>query len=245
MAERDVSFWIPVVAGRRLGGVFLPEGPRLSWFLPYIWVDNAIAMTAGREVFGFPKQTSNIQLSGTDPECFSVQADVIRRYGSERSVEPAPLINVRRAAPPAPDAARRPPASPIDLRAWLSNPGGVASLGLRSGLSRLANAIVRDLTQPTVSLVFLKQFRDIVDPTRACYQAIVEADASCTAIRSGSLLCAADYRVELSSYDSHPLIADLGLGSESNVCLEPSHAFWLDFDFRMELGRVIERGVEP
>src|SRR5262249_25645766 len=47
-AERDFSFWVPLI-DRRNGD--------LRWFLPYVFVDSGPACVGGRETYGFIKQT--------------------------------------------------------------------------------------------------------------------------------------------------------------------------------------------
>ena len=48
MRETDVAFWVPVVGGQRVGGVFIAE--TVAWFLPCVFVNNAWASATGREI---------------------------------------------------------------------------------------------------------------------------------------------------------------------------------------------------
>ena len=45
MSERDVAFWVPVIAADDPYGVAIPS--RVAWFLPYIFVDSAPPMATG------------------------------------------------------------------------------------------------------------------------------------------------------------------------------------------------------
>jgi hypothetical protein len=83
-------------------------------------------------------------------------------------------------------------------------------------------------------LVFLKQFRDAADPSRACYQAVIEAAASVDVLRKGRPLAA--QRVRIREVDSHPIVRELGLPSAT---LTTQLAGWLDFDFTMREGRAV------
>jgi hypothetical protein len=237
MPERDVSFWVPVVAGRRLGGVWLPAEPRLSWFLPYVWVDSGIAMAAGREVFGFPKEAGRLEISELDPNCLSVSADVTRSHGLNHPVTFEPLVSVERVS--------RVPSSnsgvaPLDARSIRSTLIASACLeGAPPSMELLHQAILTAFDWSAVPLTFLKQFRDVADPRRACYRAIVEACARPTAMRAGAVLSPQDYRIHVHSYASHPLAIELGLGIEPTLTLTPLAGFWLDFDFVMDRGRVV------
>lgn len=87
------------------------------------------------------------------------------------------------------------------------------------------------------TLVFLKQFRDVSCPGKACYQAVVEAPldvhvetASYTELRPE------EYKVTIKSWASHPIAAELGVGP--GAPLQPVAAFratGLDFDIRLGL----------
>ena len=44
MNEDQVAVWVPVLG---------PDG--LAMFVAYIWLDNPMSMTSGREVLGYPK----------------------------------------------------------------------------------------------------------------------------------------------------------------------------------------------
>jgi hypothetical protein len=54
MTEGDVAFWVSVAQLDPTGAASRPRG--LTWFLPYIFVDNPLALTTGREVYGYPKE---------------------------------------------------------------------------------------------------------------------------------------------------------------------------------------------
>src|SRR5262249_13387530 len=60
MREIDVAFWVPVVGGKRVGGIFIAE--TVAWFLPYVFVNNAWASSSGREIYGFPKEVGTFSI---------------------------------------------------------------------------------------------------------------------------------------------------------------------------------------
>jgi hypothetical protein len=232
MSERDVAFWVPLWAGKRVGPLFVPE--RLVFFLPYVFVDNIAATVTGREVFGFQKESGVISfppppgLTGS----FSVDALVIPRYGRESGAEVARIVDVT----PSGEA-------PPGHGAWAD-----VEAGARAVLGRLGKLLSADALAPAADtllhamgslgasarLVFLKQFRDAEDPSRACYQAIVEAPAVVQALRGGGVL--PDHTVRITPADSHPIVADLGLPGSSMTTLL---ATWVDVDFTMDRGEVI------
>jgi hypothetical protein len=91
-------------------------------------------------------------------------------------------------------------------------------------------------------LVFLKQFRDVLCPTKACYQAVVEAPL-------GVHLLSANYRpldpglfeILVESWDSHPIASDLGVPAQA--ALTPRRAFHARLDFDIELGEEVWRAT--
>lgn len=227
LAERDVAFWVPLLAGRSHGGRFVAE--RLVWYLPYIFADNTAAVATGREIFGFPKQHAAMRFAD-DPgrdRGFAVDTLVIERFGIESAGEIATLIEVTpldRAGSEAGDflqAARA--AFDVDV------------LGALDVAGRSTRALVqRGSAEMRTDLVFLKQFRDAADPSRACYQAVIEAAASVDVLRKGRPLAA--QRVRIREVDSHPIVRELGLPSAT---LTTQLAGWLDFDFTMREGRAV------
>jgi len=51
--EAQVVVWLPVVKVRGGGDVVVAE--RFLMFVPFIWLDNAMSLATGREVFGYAK----------------------------------------------------------------------------------------------------------------------------------------------------------------------------------------------
>jgi Acetoacetate decarboxylase (ADC) len=80
------------------------------------------------------------------------------------------------------------------------------------------------LNTGVLPMLFLKQFRDIAFPERACYQAIVEAPLD---FRSRVDWTSHDYVLELRSFDSVPIGRELGIATD--------HAVPVDFAFRLEV----------
>jgi len=88
----------------------------------------------------------------------------------------------------------------------------------------------------TLPMLFLKQFRDIAFPDRACYQAIVEAPIEF----SGTLtpIVGQRYVLNLRDFDSVPIGRELGIPTETAVDVD--FAFRADMDhIRLGTARVI------
>jgi len=85
-------------------------------------------------------------------------------------------------------------------------------------------------------MFFLRQFRDVAEPDRACYQAIIEAACDLTAWRGGGFL--EEHVLTIRDCASHPLARDLGLAPGP---IETGFGFWADFDFDIGAGKELWR----
>lgn len=227
--EIDVAFWIPVVAVRRSGG--RETISRFLWLMTYVNVDNLWAVASGREIYGFPKGLANVHSVARRGELDLLTVDTlaVERFGPDAKARIQHFLELRKTGPGANAVARvwnTAGEALAELSSFLSTgrPG--------SGLAAQFGELIRHRRYP---MVFLKQFRDVADPTRACYQAVVEADVTIGAFRGAGLL-AGGYRLEISGLESHPVVEELGLESHNPRVL---NAFHSDFDFQMGLGRVI------
>ena len=79
--------------------------------------------------------------------------------------------------------------------------------------STLTAGLMGDLLAGRVGQVFLKQFRDAADGTRACYQSVVEAPVQIRRVESG--LAPRDWAIQVHPLDSHPIGDELGVGDQS------------------------------
>jgi hypothetical protein len=121
---------------------------------------------------------------------------------------------------PPPWAARR----PLET---LRGPGIVADYGL----------ILDMVANPT--LVFLKQFRDASCPTKACYQALVEAPLAVDPRGvTYEELERGLFKVMVADWASHPIASELGIAPASQ---QPQLAFHASFCFDIKLGLEVWR----
>jgi hypothetical protein len=83
-------------------------------------------------------------------------------------------------------------------------------------------------------LVFLKQFRDVVNTQQACYQAIIEAPLMVQTFRQGGFLSGKSV-MNINRLDSHPLADALGLRLENGEQLS-ALGLWMKLDFMVGEG---------
>lgn len=231
--ETDAAYWLLLGAGRTVDDVFLLD--RLVWYQPYIFVDNPWAMAGGREVYGFPKQLCRATLpeSPAQAQVFAIDTLVLDPFSPETEQAWKRLITLERVEPgeasstatPTPAAAGVP-----ELVHQLLH--GDEELVIPT--LHLLGSLVAMLVKKESHSVYLKQFRDVADPTAACYQAIVEAPLQITHTNGFGFL-PGRWRLTQAEYASQPLASTLGLASPQETGL----AFWVRFDSTIGNGQVV------
>ncbi len=218
--EKEGAVWTALVDRER---------EQLFWFHPYMVVDLSYAMAMGREIYGFPKTIGwfDIPQGPQAPESLSVETIVVDKFSLSSKGQRAKLIGVNRN-----DAIKSQEPSSFKTIRELADEL-VRLLNIEHGLIneiKLGVHLLEDLVELKMPMGFLKQFRDGVDPTRACYQAIQEVNSRMTRFEEARLYHE-DYEVDFENFESHPIRADLGLSSGP---LSVEAPFWVRFDFEID-----------
>jgi uncharacterized protein with NAD-binding domain and iron-sulfur cluster len=230
--EIQASFWVPVVAGRDLGDVFVAE--RLGLAVPYIFVDNPMSYLGGREMYGYAKTMGRFDPPDGLGERMRLET-FGGTFGRDEGADWRPFMEIGAAGGGDGDGEDEGEAldGPAELARHLAGDllqrnaeGEVVLPGLR-----FTAALVDDLLGGRIRQVFLKQFRDAADGSRACYQSVVEAPIEVT--RSSIRPSARHWDIEIHQLDSHPIGQELGIASQRAL---------LAFDG--ELDMVAHNGVE-
>jgi uncharacterized protein with NAD-binding domain and iron-sulfur cluster len=235
--ETQASFWIPVLAGRDLGGVFVAE--RLLLAVPYVFVDNPMSYLGGREDYGYAKVMAQFDPALGLADHVSMKAfggDFGRSEGADwRELLELTSIGALRAPEERPTQTGTLPLVQLLVGDSAQIKQGedvvLADLTLTAGL-------IDDLIAGRMTQVFLKQFRDAADGTRACYQAVVEAPVQIQ--RVSYALTERDWSLTVHPLDSHPLDRELGVTSQ-----QAGIAFDMEIDFVVENGYEVGRVVAP
>jgi hypothetical protein len=241
--EKDFGFWIPVVQGTVDDNGHFNED-RFAFFMPMLWIDPPLGMTAGREIFGFRKSVGRLTqpLNDTDPERWSVEGYVVPRYQTPNQ-------------PPGPDSVYR--WAPIleitggQTRGdWPPRSSHTHSIGkLLHELKKFLDGelkikrsfwtqVLKEMGGLQFPMFFLKQFPSISSPQHACYQAICWAQNSVVGpVQLQPISGPLTMKVE--TYDSCDLISGLGLKADDSGRLTISRAINIEFDFVVEPGEVL------
>lgn len=232
IAETDVCFWVLTAAyvGDRID--------HIAWFIPYIWVDSPYTMANGREVFGFPKSFANAVMpkDPTDPGPFSAQGLVLRTYSPETEVASLPLFTL----------GRDPESTLNDLETFGPDDRVKAFTAIAKKISDVGEplcgdwkfilSLIEDMLGKHLPVVYLKQFRDCVDPTAACYQAIIESNSTIQSFSGGGFL-PLGWHMKLFPYASVDMGKHLGIENDVDIDL----GFWVKFTFSVDLGKEVWR----
>lgn len=230
LPETEVSFWILTVAMRKVGPLYVPD--HLAWFLPILFVDESNVIATGREVYGFNKQLGQFQKPASiqRPE-FSVDVVGLTEFKPEAEGRVERLLDMRHQDHATDDA---------PSGTWQSLDNAIAAI--TPEILKTLAADTRDkvveiaalLVTHQMRLVFLKQFRDVTDTQRACYQAIIEAPLMVQTFRQGGFL-AGKFVMSISPLASHPLADALGLrlvnGEQQSLL-----GLWMKLDFMLNAG---------
>jgi hypothetical protein len=229
--ETQASFWIPVLAGRDLGDLFIAE--RLLLAVPYVLVDNPMSYLGGRETFGYAKTMGRFDPPSGLGERIKVEA-FGGNFGRAEGADWRDFVEVIGGAPVR--AAPERTSGPLALLRHLVGdmPGLGEGAEVILGDIQLTAGLVGDLLAGRVGQVFLKQFRDASDGTRAAYQAVVEAPVQIRRVESG--LSVRDWSVRVHPLDSHPIGLELGIADQPAEL-----AFDIEIDFVVENGWEVGR----
>ncbi len=235
LPERDVAFWLLTLSVRKDGGVEVADG--IDFYQPYLFVDSPQALLTGREVQGFPKEYSTVDMTRRDgnPGPMSVRTHVFPTFDPGTEIQVRELMKVSQVPGSAAGMDLSRFGTPAELLAavlkeLLSGQEPIALPG-----TKLIESLGEELLKEEVPCVFLKQFRDVTDGSRACYQAIVEVPMRITGFHGGGLL-PGRYCLDLANYASHPIAADLGLTPTAMTSLLGAY---IDIDFVIERGSVV------
>jgi hypothetical protein len=236
--ETQASFWIPVLAGRDLGGIFVAE--RLLLAVPYVFVDNPMSYLGGREDYGYAKVMARFDPLLGIGDHVTLEAfggDFGRSEGADwRTFIELTSGGARRAPEERPTQT-----GTLPLVQMLIGDGAQIKQGEELVLAdlTLTSGLIDDLIAGRMTQVFLKQFRDAADGTRACYQSVVEAPIELK--RVSYSVTERDWSITVHPLDSHPIDRELGVSSQpAGIALDMEIDFVVDNGY--EVGRVVAPG---
>ena len=217
-AYREVTTFVPVTV--RHGGT-----TRLAMHVPFIYPDSALAIAAGREVYGLPKKPAQIQIPADD-DFWQSGAPISVRAVSAAQLDGSQWIERTVLTIDAQPAGVVPQLVDVMFDALEGALGGLP--GPLGGLGRL---LEQDLVQ-------LKQVADVKTggvPAHVLWRGITTIPAPLRAIRNVRLGDASKVRLRTELLATEPLQEVLGLAP----VVVPVMAASFDMDFSFEPGTVL------
>jgi hypothetical protein len=217
-------------AGR---GANLSTADHLAWLIPYGFATDMWSVLADREIAGIPVEEGWLEIHPQRaPSRLAVEAMAVERFGWHAWPQRRRLIEVQQVS----ETGGWPPvriATPPDIVSALF--GGAPDGHLNPELAGVGELVRGSATGPDAPLASLKQFPDVEDGARACYQAIVEVPIQAHYARLMRRL-PGQYECITYDYDSHPFYRDLGLeryqpvlqaiGAEMDLVVGPGTTIW-------------------
>lgn len=216
LAETDIGMWTPVVGWPK----DWTQPWRTYWAPSFLYVDTPMAMTSGREVYGYPKTSAKITRAAVARDDPTVAVDVLHMpaFGSAKRPKWGRLLEIGDIGPQADDETL---AQKI-LAAW-------AQLNVLAPLSLVPPSSI------SMPQLLLRQFRDPFTLGRASIQEALVAEPVALALRGVGLL-QDGATLTLGASASHPVMETLGLAATS-----PVSGFWIEQDFELGAARSLWR----
>lgn len=235
LPEQEAGLWIIAAATKPVGPVSFAQ--QLVIFPYTLFVDSGHAAITGREVYGFAKEMASLVVPQSPEQADLFQAKVVGfdQFNPQTLGQEALLIELRKVAGSCGGALVQAFEDGVQalesiLAALLGRTGSVLLPSLGFAFNTLS-----DLVRGETPFVFLKQFRDVEQTDRACYQAITTANAKLTTFRRAGFL-PGKYDLTIPSLASHPLVEDLGLDTRR---FQDVRGFYVDMDFQYRLGQTL------
>jgi hypothetical protein len=226
----ESAIWIPLL--EKVHPDLLPT--RIVLWAPYIFIDYAIGMVTGREVWGWSKAAATIDMpatASTSPS-FNLCTMVFDHFGIDTQGHERLLLSVEGTAP-------------LGTHSTWSD----ARTAVREVVARLSGVQAPKGPDPLgadliIQTVALKQLRDSLTPKLACFQAIVNSPVEMTRFNGGGFHHG-NFSLRVTTCDSHQIVADLTGVAPSRVTttLPVRFAGWLAFDFRALPGAVVAQSI--
>ncbi len=229
--DQECGLWIPLVVW---SGII----PRIVFWMPYVFINSSAGMCTGREVWGYPKEISSfvIPRHPDTADEFLVNATIFRTLDTRTMGTFEPILRISRTSGA--------PSSGFVAGAWSGFAEAAKAVGKEladNGVHFSVHGVEEGIAfaklglSMNVPLANLKQFRDAQDPTRACYQAIVEAPIRMDSFGGGWFL-PGGYTLEVTPAQSHQIVTDFGL--PGNV-VPVELAFWMRMGFSAMPGKAV------
>ena len=207
VTEPQVAVWIPVAVRDPSSG-----DEWFAMFIPYIWLNNAMSLATGRELFGYPKAWGVPGFpSGAGPRTWSLDVFGLD-YTAGALAAMHPLLQITE-SDSVDEAVEADLGSIADVARHVVGKLFHPSLGHLLGDVEVTASLTKDLVEERMPNIFLKQVRDVRNGLNAALQQVTALDYGIVSITAAPLLT--EHRLTVKHLDSHPVFDDLGLQDQT------------------------------
>lgn len=223
MPGRECAVWLPLLEHRH------GRLPRPVLWAPYVFIDYSVGMATGREIWGWAKSIGRILAPEDSGQAgFSCSTVIFRDTTIDGPGSEEILLEVTGAQ-----------AAPLQAKARPEDAFGGLAARLFPAKQMKAEGADRFLSE--LPAIALKQFPDSAQPTRACYQAVVNSPCRLTHF-AGMGPIEGDLVLRIANCMSHGIATDLLGTAVSSIGTTDVPLLWgahLEFDFRALPGSVV------
>ncbi|MEM7096384.1 MAG: acetoacetate decarboxylase family protein [Actinomycetota bacterium] len=226
--ETQVAFWVPTVQVTEHDGEL--RASRFFMFTSYIWVNNAMSMATGREVYGWPKSMAEITLPDDSSKDFAMKCYGLD-FGPNNMPAFMPLLEMTPSGSGSEAAGIR-GSTLLDMVKALYTTYETATGNHIEMTWDIGADLLNDVVTTAVPELYLKQIRDIESGLGAAYQAICASRAVTEKLEFEGMTEA--YNLTLHHIDSHPVGHDLGIEDQ-----ELQVGFKVSMEFLQDVGEIL------
>lgn len=237
--ESDIGFWLLLSDTANAGAIY--------WYPAYLFVDNWVALVAGREIWGFPKALGQFAIATAGDGSLTLSTLAMRDQIPGDKAAEMPIFDI--APLPAPCSKQSEAYQPLRAGLAAITRSHESASALPSWADRVLGDFANILQPPNGAamalnrMIFLKQFRAVTNAVAACYQQAIALDTGTPIIDgygalSGLMTC----QLNLQTVASQPIGFDLGLSAGLQRLIP---LFWVKFDFTIGLGAVLPPNTAP
>ncbi len=236
--EHEVSFWIPIAAYKNRYDL-TPD--HFISFSPYLFLDDYYAIVLGREVYGFRKQQGQFTKLPSDISAPELDVNTVgfKNFGPDEVAKAEYLMSIKHF-----------PDSTEQVSLQCNTKEKARELIIQQITEKCLHPLTSEekksldwLEHQSLDItakvwVFLKQFRDNVTPSKACYQNVLEVSVTVTDLHDFGFLNNGRYEFRLNQLESHPLAKEFGLTPKDECqdgvqCFDLQGLYWAQFEFEV------------
>jgi hypothetical protein len=240
--EAETNLFVPVVRYQ----LFPPKLLFLGFWVPgnYLVVDNCMSLITGRESYGFPKVMGTVSPCPEEPKhpgSLTTTTRMWQKYGYDQPLGEGMLWSIQQEGEPeSSDSHGR--VEEFFHALWDAIFKG--TIVFPPMVDHVIDHLLA-LVEPKIYVLFLKQFRDIINQENVCYQGVVATTFNIDKFLSAGINIhkKGQCNAVFTQADSCPVVNDLGIKGEqveNGWSQSVGLSFWMRYDWTLNNGIVFD-----